>query len=127
MTAAARAPSPRASEKLRDVDARLAEDRADAADDARHVAVAQEHDRPLRTELERKPVHLDDARVAPREERRVARSPSTRARERHAQRARVGARLLVARLGDREAAVLGDEERVDVVDGLGRRAPRARP
>ena len=43
-----------------------------------------------------------------------------RARERHAQRARVRPRLLVARLGDGEPAVLRDEERVDVVDDLRR-------
>ena len=54
-----------------DVDAGLAEDRADAADDAGHVAVAEEDDRPLRPELERKTVDLDDAGVAPDEERRV--------------------------------------------------------
>ncbi len=119
ITAAARGPVAAGEREVGDVDAGLAEDGADTADDSGDVAIAQVDDRPFRPELERQPVDLDHSGVLPREEGGVG--PAGRgAGERQAERAGVDAGLLVPRLADREAAVLRDEHRVDVVDRFGR-------
>ena len=66
-----------------------------------HVPVAKEHDRPFGPELERKPVHRHDPGIRLREERPLGRRSGPGAGERHADRARVGARPLMAGLATR--------------------------
>ena len=127
MTAAARSPVAAREREVGDVDPGLAEDRADAADHARHVVVAQIDDGALGPELERQAVDLHDTGVAPVKRVASALPFEPAARERHADGPRVVPGLLVARVADRETAVARHVEGVDVVDDVRASGPRALP
>src|SRR5437667_6070045 len=99
-----------------DVDAALAEERADPADDARHVAVVQHQDVPLGNRLHAEAVDLGQADRLGAERRapdgRRAAGPAAP----DADRVQVVARLRGAGLDHLDASLAGERRRVHVVD-----------
>ena len=108
-----------------DVDAGVAEQRADAADHAGHVVVAQEQQAPGELDLEREAVHAHEPGVVIGAEHRADDRALLRVAHRHGEQVRVvgGARAVL--LGHLDAELGRDRERVDVVQALVRRAERA--
>ena len=92
----------------------------DAPDHAGHVSVAQEDDRALRRNSSGRSSTSTTRASRPAKSVACDPRPDAGRLERDADRARVVPRLLVPGLADREAALTGDEHRVDVVDDLRR-------